>query len=55
MARLAVTGELQSRGPEQLALLRGWRRETAGGELLELLQGQAALRVVDGARLVREP
>lgn len=54
MARLAASGELAARGPERLRLLRGWRRQTAGAELVELLEGKAALRVVDGARLVRE-
>ncbi len=29
--------------------LRGWRRELVGGELLELLDGQIALSIVDGA------
>lgn len=55
MAQLAASGELAARGPERLRLLRGWRRQTAGAELVELLEGKAALRVVDGARLVREP
>jgi ribonuclease D len=38
-------------GDPDVRVLRGWRRELVGNELLELLDGRASLRVGDGHRL----
>lgn len=54
MVRLAQAGELETRGPGELALMRGWRYESAGSDLHSLLRGEAALRVGEGHRLMRE-
>ena len=43
-----------ARGYEDAAVLRGWRREIVGEELLELLAGRLSLRL-EGASLVVEP
>ena len=49
-AQLAGRGELERlvRGARDVPVLQGWRLETAGRALLELLAGKAALGVKDG-------
>ena len=50
-AQLASRGELErlARGERDVAVLQGWRLETAGRALLELLEGKTALAAADDA------
>jgi ribonuclease D len=52
----AVVGSLRRNNgpPEQIRTLQGWRRELVGDELVKLLSGESAVRVVD-RRLTVEP
>jgi ribonuclease D len=48
-----VTSHREGGGEPDVRTLRGWRRELAGGELLELLEGRRSLSVSRGALQVR--
>ena len=60
-ARLEMEGTLEKRGPELLALFRGWRREMVGDDVIALMRGELNVsveRAKSGPRLVcerREP
>ena len=51
-----VAANRAGRDEADVRTLRGWRRELAGAELLDLLDGHGSLSVSDGKlRVTREP
>jgi ribonuclease D len=50
-----VAGRRAAEGEAEVRTLRGWRRELAGGELLELLDGRLSLSVADGRLRIGGP
>jgi ribonuclease D len=49
----AIVASRRTGGEAEVRTLRGWRRELAGGELLELLDGRVSLSVLDAGRVRR--